>query len=210
MQIPISLLGPIEAAINAWLKLDEDTLPRFSTLDGKIIRFHITGFDLNMYFLPSPSGIQVLGAYPSEEEGGEVDATIHGSPMALLALSTSKNAGETMLKSEVEIEGDMRVAEKFSQILREVDIDWEELLSKLVGDIVAHQAGQATRSISSWFKETGEAMRMNTGEYLSEESKLTPANAEISYHMDQIDEVRMGVDRLEARINLLKSEMEKI
>ena len=36
-----------------------------------------------------------------------------------------------MLKSDVEIDGDMHVAETFSAILKDVDIDWEELLSKL-------------------------------------------------------------------------------
>lgn len=204
MQIPIPVLSVIETAFNAWLKLDGETLPRFAALDGKIIRFHITGLDLNLYFLPATSGIQVLGSYPDEEQGGLVDATIHGSPMALMRLSTATNSGEAMLKSDVEIDGDMRVAEKFSGILQEVDIDWEELLSKLVGDVIAHQAGQVTRNATGWIKDTSEAMQKNTAEYLSEESGLIPAEAEISEYMDQVDDVRMGVDRLEARIKLLQ------
>ncbi len=204
MQIPLPLLSTIETAFNAWLTLDGEALPRFAELDGKIIRFYITGLDLNLYFLPAASGIQVLGSYPDEEQGGMVDATIHGSPMALMRLSTSDNAGEAMLKSDVEIDGDMRIAEKFSAILRDVDIDWEELLSKLVGDIVAHQAGQVVNNVADWFKESKTAMQQNVAEYLSEESKLSPAEAEINEFMDQVDEVRMGVDRLEARIKLLQ------
>jgi ubiquinone biosynthesis protein UbiJ len=200
MQIPVAFLASIETAINAWLKLDDETLPRFARLEGKIIRLHITGLDLNLYFLPSQQGIEVLGNYPDD---GEVDATIKGSPLALMRLGTSSNAGETLLKSDVEIEGDTRVAESFSAILREVDIDWEELLSRLVGDTVAHQAGQAARSSSEWVKESLDAMRMNTGEYLSEEARLTPTDSEINYFMDQVDEARMAVDRLEARIKLL-------
>ena len=203
MKLPAPFLSAVETAINAWLRLDDEALPRFAELDGKIIRLHITGFDLNLYFFPSASGIQVLGNYPSEENGGIVDSTIHGSPMALIRLGTSSNAGETMLKSDVEIDGDMRVAEKFSAILKEVDIDWEELLSKLVGDIIAHQAGQVARDATSWFKETAEAMKLNTAEYISEESKLSPTDAEVRDHIDQVDDVHMGVDRLAARINLL-------
>lgn len=200
MQIPVALLASIETAINAWLKLDEEALPRLSRLEGKIICLHITGLDLNLYFLPSQQGIEVLGNYPDD---GDVDATIKGSPLALMRLGTSSNAGETLLKSDVEIEGDTRIAESFSAILREVDIDWEELFSKLVGDTVAHQAGEAARSTSEWIRESLDAMRMNTGEYLSEESKLTPTDSEINYFMDQVDETRMAVDRLEARIKLL-------
>ncbi len=205
MKIPIPFLSAVEAAINAWLKLDNESLPRFAELEGKIIRLHITGLDLNLYFFPCASGIQVLGNYPSEEDGGVVDATIHGSPMALILLGTSNNAGETLLKSDVEIDGDMRVAESFSDILKNVDIDWEELLSKLVGDIIAHQTGQVARGATSWFTETIEAMKLNTGEYINEESKLSPADAEVHHHMEQVDNVRMDVDRLEARINLLFS-----
>ena len=209
MKIPTPFLSAVEAAINAWLKLDDEALPRFAELDGKIIRLHITGLDFNLYFFPSASGIQVLGNYPSEEDGGVVDATIHGSPMALIRLGTSSNASETLLKSDVEIDGDMHVAEKFSAILKEVDIDWEELLSKLVGDIIAHQAGQVARGATSWFQETVEAMKLNTGEYISEEAKLSPADAEIRDHLEQVDDVRMSVDRLEARINLLLKEKDQ-
>lgn len=201
MQIPVALLASIETAFNAWLKLDKEALPRFSQLSGKIICLHLTGLDIHLYFLPSDKGVEVLGNYP---EDGEVDATIHGSPLALMRLSRSKNAGETLLKSDVEIEGDTHVAETFSAILREVDIDWEELLSKLVGDLFAHQTGQVVRSASDWFKESATAMQLNTGDYLSEETKMTPTDSEINYYLDQVDETRMDVDRLEARINLLK------
>lgn len=209
MQIPLPFLSAIETAFNAWLKLDGEALPRFSELDGKIIRFHITGLELNLYFLPAVSGIQVLGNYPDEEQGGIIDATIHGSPMALIRLSTSSNAGEAMLKSDIEIEGDMRVAETFSAILRDVNIDWEELLSKLVGDVVAHQASQATNNIAGWLKGNTEAMKQNTAEYLSEESGLSPAEAEISEYMDQVDTIRMDVDRLEARVKNLQVKTNK-
>jgi len=206
VKIPTPFLSAVETAINAWLSLDDETLPRFAELDDKIIRLHITGLEFNLYFFPSASGIQVLGNYPSEEDGGVVDATIHGSPMALIRLGASNNAGKTMLESDVEIDGDMRVAETFSAILKDLDIDWEEHLSKLVGDIIAHQAGQVARGATDWFTETIDVMKLNTAEYISEESKLSPADAEVHHYMEQVDDVRMGVDRLEARINLLLSD----
>ncbi|MEE9445264.1 MAG: SCP2 sterol-binding domain-containing protein [Cocleimonas sp.] len=226
MIVPTPLLAGIETAINAWLKLDGEALPRLAELEGKIIRFHITGLEINLFFLPNASGIQVMGNYPLEVDSGDkaedeseeddennntenkavVDATIHGSPMALIQLSTSKNAGTTLLESDVEIDGDMHVAEKFSAILREVDIDWEELFSKLVGDIFAYRTGETVRSVTGWLKDSAEAMKLNTGEYISEESGLSPANAEVAEFMDEVDEVRMSIDRLEARINNLPAQ----
>ena len=209
MNLPIPFLSAIETAINSWLKLDGESLEKLKPLEGKIIRFHITGLELNLYYLPAVSGINVLGNYPETEDGGIVDATIHGSPMSLIRLSTAENSGETLLKSDVEIDGDMRVAEKFSAVLREVDIDWEEHLSRLVGDIVAHHAGQFTRSATRWFSDTNEAMKMNSAEYISEEAKLTPADAEVNHYINQVDELRMDVDRLNARIAALKENLKE-
>ena len=221
MNIPLPVLSAIETALNAWLKLDGESLAKCEALEGKIIRLHITGLDLNLFFLPAVSGIQVMANYPDsaladeqDDESevkfdGTVDATIHGSPMALMRLSTSDNAGASMLESDVEIDGDMRVAEKFSAILKEVDIDWEEILSKLVGDIIAHQAGQVVRSGSDWFSQSIEAMKLNTSEYLSEESKVTPAEAELEYYMDQVDDLRMDIDRLEARVKNIQSSLKQ-
>lgn len=236
MNIPLPIISAIETALNAWLKLDGESLQKCEALEGKIIRLHITGLDLNLFFFPSVSGIQVMANYPdvalTNEDGltntydltnddsknnnsdqaeptskayGKVDSTIHGSPMALMRLSTADNAGASMLKSDIEIDGDMHVAEKFSAILKEVDIDWEELLSRLVGDIIAHQASQVIRTGSEWFTESVDAMKLNTSEYLSEESKVTPAEAEISYYMDQVDDLRMNADLLQARVNNLNS-----
>ena len=225
MKIPIAILSAIETALNAWLKLDGESLQKCEALEGKIIRLHITGLELNLYFLPAVSGIQVMSNYhdsalnketaneqddETETESqytGEVDATIHGSPMALMRLSSSDNAGASMLESDVEIDGDMRVAEQFSAILKEVDIDWEELLSKLVGDIIAHQAGQVVRSGSEWFSQTIDAMKLNTSEYLSEESRATPAEAELEYYMDQVDDLRMDGDRLAARVKNIQDQL---
>ena len=219
MKIPLPVLSAIETALNAWLKFDGESLEKCKTLEGKIIRLHITGLDLNLFFLPAVSGIQVMANYPDSALTNDqndtldtqftttVDATIHGSPIALMRLSSADNAGASMLESDVEIDGDMRVAEQFSAILKEVDIDWEELLSKLVGDVIAHQAGQVFRSGRDWFSETVEAMKLNASEYLSEESKVTPAVAELDYCMDQVDDLRMDVDRLEARVKNIQSSL---
>ena len=204
MQLPIPFLAAIETAINAWLKLDNNALSRLSDLEGKIIRIHVTALDLNLYFFPSSTGIQVQGNYPDASEGGIVDATITGSPIDLIKLTTSSNAGATLLESGVEIDGEMQVAEKFSAILREIDIDWEEHLSNLFGGFVAHSASHAKQSFDELLKEGVQTFRENTKEYLVDESEMSPADTEVNQFMNQVDQIRMDVDRIEARIKLIQ------
>ena len=196
MQLPTSILASIETSLNAWLALDGETLDKFADMDGKVIQLHISGLALDLYFLPAKQNIAVMGNYE-----GEPDTTITGSPMALMRLGTSDNSGKTLLDSDASIEGDTHLGAEFSRILGEVNIDWEELLSKVVGDVVAHRAGQVTATSLDWLQESLESLKLNTSEYLSEEAKLTPAEAEINHYLDEVDDLRMSVDRLEARIN---------
>ena len=47
-------------------------------------------------------------------------------------------------------------------------------------------------------------MRLNTQEYLQEESRLTPADAEVRHYLDAVDTLRLDTDRLEARLKRLE------
>jgi ubiquinone biosynthesis protein UbiJ len=196
MQLSISVLASIETSLNAWLTLDKKILPKFNNMQGKIICLHIRGLELKLYFLPDQNDIAVMGNY-----AGEPDTTIKGAPMTLMRLGMSTHSGKTLLESEASIEGDTQLGAEFSRILSEVEIDWEDQLSKFVGDIIADEIGQVAYNSREWAKDKGQAIRVNTSEYLIEDAQLTPATEEVNYYLNQVDELRMSVDRLEAKIN---------
>ena len=204
MQLPTLLLSTLESALNTWLKLDSEAMPQFESMQDKVIRLHITGLELNLYFFPGTRNIQVLSQY-----GGEPDTTIHGSPMALIRLSSSSDAGKTMLETDAYIEGDTGLGTRFSHVLKSVEIDWEEFLSHAVGDIIAHQAGQITQQTKDWLKDNEHAMRLNIGEYMTEENQLLVADAEMSHYLDQVDELRADTDRMQVRIERLQQMLVK-
>jgi len=200
MQLPVSLIAIIEKGINAYLKLDGESFQKHPSLNGKVIKLHITGLDIELYSLVGDHDIQVLGEYADTP-----DATISGSAAALLRLVSSDDNASAMLESDVEISGELRTAESFSRLLSEASIDWEELLSKLIGDAPAYQSGNAARKANEWMAETADAMKQNVAEYLSEESRVVPAKAEVNGFMEAVDDLRMDADRLEARIKLLEA-----
>lgn len=199
MQLPIILLSSIETAMNAWLKLDDEAMPQFESIQDKVIQLHITGLEINLYFFPNANHVQVISEYE-----GEPDTIIHGSPIALMRLTTADDAGKTLLDSDAYIEGNTALGTHFSQILKSVDIDWEEFLSKVVGDVLAHQVGSVAGETKSWFAESEQAMRLNIGEYLSEESQLVVAESELNNYLDEVDRMRADVDRMQARVQRLK------
>ncbi|HPQ94825.1 MAG: SCP2 sterol-binding domain-containing protein [Thiothrix sp.] len=198
-----ALTASLEAAFNAWLRLDPQALPRLQPLQGKVIEFHLTGLELHLFFIPTSNGVQVMDRY-----GSPADVTLRGPSMAFIRLARSHDTGVTLLEQRLQVEGSMALAEQFSAIIRAVDIDWEEQLSHAVGDIVAHQCGQLARSGQGWLTGSVRAMRLNSSEYLQEESRLLPAQTEMAMYLGAVDTLRDDTERMEARIRRLQTGMQ--
>ena len=190
----------IETALNRYISLDPEALSRFTPLEGKIIAVEIIGLNQTLCLFPSTDGFLVLSDFD-----GEADATISGTPVALIKLGLADDPKDLLFSGEVTLSGDTRLANQFSRLLSQLDIDWEELLAQNVGDIAAHKVGNVLRSVNHWFKRSTGSVSLDAGEYLQEEVHLSPSNAELRKYIRQVDEVREGVDRLAANIELLKN-----
>lgn len=189
----------LDTALNRWLQLDPYAPQTLRRLQDNVICLHITGLEFSLYFFPSENGIYSMTDYE-----GEVDAKLSTPPATLLKLATAEDGGKVILESDaVTLQGSIGILESFMALISGANIDWEELLSKVVGDIVANQVGESLRQTKGWLDESRTAMQMNMGEYLQEESRLTPADAEVSYYLDQVDQLRADTERLDARIQRL-------
>jgi ubiquinone biosynthesis accessory factor UbiJ len=198
MSLPQLFIASIETAFNRYLSLDPDALSRFEDMEGKVIEIKFKGLNESLFLFPGMDGIMVMSDFDAE-----ADTILSGTPMALARLSLSKNAAPVLFSGEVVITGDARLGHQFKKILSQLDIDWEEQLSRYVGDLVAHQVGNTFRDISSWFSRSKDSMFMDAGEYLQEESRLIPAQAEIDRFNKQVDSLRDATERLQVRIKNL-------
>jgi ubiquinone biosynthesis protein UbiJ len=110
------------------------------------------------------------------------------------------NAANLLLKGEVEISGDTRLGHQFKNIFSEMDIDWSEPLSDLLGDSLAYQVQQATKKVGAWGAQTAKSVSMSVSEYLQEESRDVVTETELEIFNDAVDQLRNDVDRLQAKI----------
>ena len=202
MSLPQLFIASVETAFNRYLALDPEALSQLAGMEGKIVSIEIKGLNERLFLFPGDDGIMVLSDFD-----GDADTTLSGTPLALAKLSLSEDAAAVLFSGDVTISGDTRLGHQFKKILAQVNIDWEEQLSRLVGDITAHQIGNALRGFGQWFDRSKQSMELDLGEYLQEESRLLPARAEIDRFIHQVDELRESVDRLQARVQkLIKSQ----
>ncbi|HEV7632938.1 MAG TPA: SCP2 sterol-binding domain-containing protein [Steroidobacteraceae bacterium] len=141
----------------------------------------------------------------SRDAGGDSDAAISGSPLNLLALA-GDSPEAVIRRGDVTIEGDAQIANQFRELGALLRPDVEEELSRLVGDVPAHQLGLVARASLSWLRQGARTAGSNLAEYLAHERRDLVPQAEAAEFLHGVDQLRETVDRLEARIAALPTD----
>ncbi len=191
---PAIIAASLETVLNPVLRLDPDTQSRLAALEGKVIAIEPEGLGLTLYLLPGVHGVRVLDQYAAEPT-----VRIRGKPLAL----ARQWRGRGTASSHITIEGDATVGREFQTALARLDIDWEEQLSRLVGDAAAHQLGRFWREFRMWTQQASDRLGRDGGEYLRELQVLPPRPA-VEQFLSAVDALREDTDRLAARIERLR------
>lgn len=191
-------LNFLTSALNSCLALDPETPEKLRAFDGKVICIEILGPNRRIYLSINADRMAVVQSCETEP-----DATISGSPTALFRLGMHRDAAPLFFTGDVVIQGDTRLGRQFKSLLADMDIDWEEHLSRLVGDMAAHRVFELFNELRTWSKTAADHFANDLGEYLQEESRDVVSEAEMGMFYQQVDRLRDDTDRLEARINRL-------
>lgn len=192
-----TLAAALESALELYLRQDPDAARRAGALQGKVIALCITGTGLTLYFLPAADGVQVLSRYE-----GPVDTQLSGSPLGFARLALDRRE-DALFQGAVQIDGDTDTGQMFQELLSDADWDWEEQLSRVTGDVLAHRAGELARHARQFFEASRETLFQDSSEYLQEEARLLPTRVEVTYFLGDVDRLRDDVERLQARVQRL-------
>jgi ubiquinone biosynthesis protein UbiJ len=131
------------------------------------------------------------------------DTTIKGSPAALFRMGLQQDVSELMFRGDVEITGDTRLGRQFRKVLKEIEPDIEEPLSRVVGDVAAHKAVNVLSGLARWGRRAQQNFVDDVSEYLQEESRDVISAAELEAFIEQVDDLRDDSERLSARADRL-------
>jgi ubiquinone biosynthesis accessory factor UbiJ len=141
--------------------------------------------------------------------GADPDAVIAGPPLALLDLFARREDSSAPRGSErVHVSGDAEIAARYRELLELARPDWEEELSRLIGDLPARRVSLAARAAFSWARGFARSARANIAEYLQEESRALVSKPEVEEFLSQVDALRETADRVEARIARLERRLD--
>lgn len=201
-----ALLAPVEAMLNVWLRHDQHALAALNrSVGGRVVTVACTStprWQLNILVTPQRVLLRATDDDPS-------DATLRGTRAALTRLLFADDPAAALHHPDLHMTGDIHLVQDLHSTISRLDVDWEDILAPWVtpvtGDSALHVAANALRSGQRQVGQGLHAMRLNTTDYLQEELAILPSQTEVALFVDDLDTLRLRVDRLAARIALLKN-----
>jgi len=200
MVIKPLLIGVLESALNKYILLDQNSSLMLTPLAGKVIAINVQPFDETIYLCPSKDSIQLLDQFPDQP-----DTILTGSLSTLGLMGLSATPMRALFSGEVTIEGDIPTGQKFQELFAKLDINLEPQIAKFTGETIAHNISQFFRTGKEWSKESLDTFRLNTAEFLQEETRDLPAKPEMDIFCQHVDKLRTDFDRLQSRIERLEN-----
>lgn len=188
----------LNKAINRYLALDPESNVRLQSLNGKVITIELLPFHFIFQLQITEHHVHLQA-----NELLTAETKIQGTPLQLLGMMLNKKERQHFFANDITIEGNAELGQQIIALFDALEIDWEEHLSSLIGDVPAYQTNRFIKGIGDWVTKTKNTMVQDINEYLHEEAEWYPSKEALNDFFIDIDNLRMDADRLEARVENL-------
>lgn len=188
----------VEQALNRALALDPvGRVALLKALDRPVL-FAFDGINLCLSLQTVGNQVRV-GSTPPDDPA----LTVSGRPLAFAALAQ----GDERIFSDgrLNVDGDVARAHALQRAIGQLQPDWEAALARYTGDVPAHFIGQRVRGALNWQRQAFASLNASLEEYIHEETGSLPGRNELAATFEDIDQLSLQADRLEARIERLKN-----
>jgi len=220
-ELKTMLLSGCEELCNRALRYDEASRLAFANLEGKSIAvstyidfaFIQSDFEFQISFCES--GL-IFTSLNQNDVLDDPDVAIKASSFHLFSRLLSQRG---LLDGDVEITGDRTLVSQVQSILFGLELDWEEPLSHITGDIFAHELGRFARDASQLIKSSGSFFEKIFNEsFFEKDSKNLGRTTAKKAHLDKnefntfqqdVDELNKWQEKITSRANHLFSKHQK-
>lgn len=199
-----SLLEPVETLLNRGVAASSEAARLCEELDGKTLSVDLAGLPLAIRLRCDSGRLHFV-----EGDSEAADCSIGGLPISLLRLAMTGDQ-QSLRTGTITLSGDPALARDFERLLDLARPDWEEELSRFVGDVAAHQIGNIARGVLEWGGKAADTLQRDAGEFLQEESRDLPTRFEVDEFLDEVDQLVADFGRAEQRLARLEAGHRKV
>lgn len=193
----------VEDLANRVLSMDPTAAQRLALLHGATVLVAFDGAPLPSLLFGFDNEVISVERVSATEQSDHYDLRLNATPIAYLRAGLADETSD-LTAYGIHVSGDIDVATRFTALVKQLDIDWEDELAQRVGDVPARALSVFAARGKDWSRQAKAAMTDNIGEFLTEESGEVPMRSDVENFLDEVDVMRNQVDSIEARIAALE------
>jgi len=197
--LPSFAVALAEKLLNPLLRLDAAALPALQKLQGKQLAFALRGLPLRLVVTAQADGLWL------NQHQEPVDCSIDVGWDALQQLQDPSQLTRLIREGKLNIEGDINTLQRFSHFFQQFEPDWDEWLSRWLGDALAHKAGLLIRSSLVALKDHVRQSELAVQVLLQDELRLSPVSAELARFSDEVSQLAARTEQLQYQLRQLNS-----
>jgi len=203
--LPQIATAALELIINKALALNNNKSVSFSAVAQKTLTLILSELPFTLCFTVNTTAGKAEVIVRSRCEFN--DCTINTSVNTLNKLKANQSLTQLIKQDELDVTGDIKIAQQFATIAQSLEIDWQTELAKHLGDIPTYKLLQFGNKITKSIIATGKQVEADISEYLVHEKRLVVTRSQINAFNQQTQDVASQVDTLSARIDKLVAEL---
>lgn len=192
------VLASAERVANELLQFDPGSKAQLRKLQGKTLAIGLSEPDLQLAVTSDGQAIKLMGYVESPS------AEVYGRVSDIVAWLAS---GDSLAKHNLTVRGSTQLLQDWQNLAAQLDLDWEDIANRFLGDVAGHNAANALRGMLNWGQERGRNSADQIMEFGVEELKMLPNRALFEDFRTRNQALRLDIDRLEARLNRLKTRL---
>lgn len=201
MSLDPIVLPLVERSLNFAIQQNGSALTLLNLLKNKTLRVRFLSINKQIVFVFEQK-VTVLTAYD-----GHIDCDLALNLSTLPKLRDKANITRLIKENELQLDGDIDVAQQFSALLSALNFDIAEWLSQYTGDVAAHSiVSYATQGVN-FLKRNVVNKKQYLSELVIEEWRLSPSALEVAYFADRVDDLQSQLAHIEQRFVALEKHM---
>ncbi|PIV36777.1 MAG: SCP2 domain-containing protein [Lysobacterales bacterium CG02_land_8_20_14_3_00_62_12] len=187
----------LETLLNQALALDPESPNEIGALHGRSLTLTWNGPEWALRLWVDQNRLKVGPA-----QAASSDLNLRSTLSGLIGLLRPE-AAHSLPVGRVEISGDAELLRRIERLGKRFDPDWDAAFAARFGSVLGPQLARHLRAALHWVNDSAHSLAESSAEYLQEESRDLVSAAELDLFGSEIDTLRDGVDRFDAKLKAL-------
>ncbi|MDN3652387.1 SCP2 sterol-binding domain-containing protein [Thalassotalea ponticola] len=184
----------LERLVNAVLADEPLVVNQLSALDNRSLTLLVNEIGFPLTFHVSQGHISVIANKLND------DCLIATNMQTLAKLKNLELLTSLIKSGELDIIGDVKVAQQFASIKDSLSLDWQSKLAVYIGDVPTHQTVKLVNWLASKLHFAKQQISEDASEFLLHEAKLVVSTSDVAYFNQQVTQLQQQTAQLAQRV----------